>query len=243
MIDDYGIPMVYVPAGKFMMGSKLGEGFADERPQHEQVIRLGFWLDVTPVTNESYARFVAAGGYQNQDYWTEPVWTRMQRRQKTGPYDYWSYRDPQLPRGGVTWFEAHAYCNWRCGRLPTEAEWEWAARGPENRVYPWGNIFDSSRVIYNGNSSSEKAPVGESIRQGAASWVGALDMSGNVSEWCSSLYQPYPFDAEDGREDISDGTHDRVVRGRSWDSRGMARGRNVPHIEFNTLGFRCARSA
>jgi len=248
-VDDYGIPMVYVPAGKFLMGSKPGEGDTNEQPQHEQIITAGFWLDLTPVTNESYARFIAGGGYRNPDYWTEAGWNWVQSNQKTGPKDYENFTVPQQPRVGVTWYEAFAYCSWRGGRLPTEAEWEWAARGPENRVYPWKGQWDASRVIYSENAGGKTAIVGDGIRKAGASWVGALDMSGNVREWCSSLMQPYPYDANDGREDMFDGTNVRVLRGGSWGDvvtsilRAAYRFRGNPQFEDGSWGLRFARSS
>ncbi len=242
-VDKFGIPMVYVPAGKFLMGSPAGEGNDRERPQHEQIIPRGFWVDLTPVTNETYAHFVAAGGYENADYWTEAGWAWVQKAKAKGPEDYKNFTAPQQPRVGVTWFEAWAYAQWRGGRLPAEAEWEWAARGPENWVYPWGNTFDASRLIYDGNSGGKSAVLGEGIRKSGASWVGALDMSGNVWEWCSSLYQSYPFDAQDGREDSLDGTNQRVLRGGSWlDNQILARAAcrnvNLPHYREYDVGFR-----
>lgn len=245
MADAHGIPMVYVPAGKFLMGSPAGEGYDNERPQHEQIIRAGFWLDLTPVTNQAYARFVAAGGYQIADYWTPAGWTWVQKEKAKGPKDYENFTAPQQPRVGVSWFEAWAYAQWRGGRLPTEAEWEWAARGSENRVYPWGNTFDASRVIYDKNSGGKTAVVGETVRQSGASWVGALDMSGNVWEWCSSLKNPYPFDAQDGREDSLDGSNRRALRGGSWDlgqiyARAACRNNSRPNYRFNFIGFRVA---
>jgi formylglycine-generating enzyme required for sulfatase activity len=245
MTDAHGIPMVYVPAGKFLMGSPEGEGRDDEHPQHEQIIRAGFWLDLTPVTNQAYARFVAAGGYQNPEYWTAAGWKWLRENKVTGPEDYNNFTAPQQPRVDVSWFEAWAYARWRGGRLPTEAEWEWAARGPENRVYPWGNTFEANRIIYEENSGGKTAVVGETVRKSGASWVGALDMSGNVWEWCSSLYQPYPFDAQDGREDSLDGSNRRARRGGSWDddpdnARAAYRGGNDPSGRLNLIGFRVA---
>ncbi|MBN8593218.1 MAG: SUMF1/EgtB/PvdO family nonheme iron enzyme [Anaerolineae bacterium] len=245
MTDAHGIPMVYVPAGKFLMGSPAGEGFDDERPQHEQIIRAGFWLDLTPVTNQAYARFVEAGGYQKADYWTRAGWKWLRAKKVTGPADDNNFTAPQQPRVGVSWFEAWAYAQWRDGRLPTEAEWEWAARGPENRAYPWGNAFDASVVIYDKNSGGKTAAVGEAVRQSGASWVGVLDLSGNVWEWCSSLYQPYPFDAQDGREDSLDGSNRRALRGGSWHvaqiyARAAYRNSSSPDYRYGTLGFRVA---
>jgi formylglycine-generating enzyme required for sulfatase activity len=267
MTDAFGIPMVYVPAGKFLMGSTpqqveeafqerkktdkdaKKEWYEDQMPQHEQIITTDFWLDLTPVTNEGYARFVAGGGYRNPDYWTEAGWNWVQSNQKTGPKDYENFTAPQQPRVGVTWYEAFAYCSWRGGRLPTEAEWEWAARGPENRIYPWKGQWDASRVIYSENAGGKTAIVGEGVRRAGASWVGVLDMSGNVWEWCSSLYQGYPYDANDGREDMLDGTNVRIPRGGSWrdtnasNLRASFRFGVNPGIRDDLWGFRFARSS
>lgn len=262
-VDAVGIPMVYVPAGKFMMGSteqQVEDAFherkrldktaqkawyEDQLPQHEQIMPQGFWLDLTPVTNEAYARFVSAGGYQKPDYWTEVGWAWVQKEKARGPKDYSNFAAPQQPRVGVTWFEAWAYAHWRGGRLPTESEWEWAAREPENCLYPWGNTFDASRLIYKENSGGKSAVVGEGIRQAGASWVGALDLSGNIWEWCSSLYHPYPYRARDGRENsLLAGSSPPVVRGGSWDSlldyaRASSRSFGLhPNDRSDGLGFR-----
>ncbi len=265
--DSNEVPMVYVPAGHFWMGSTdtqiehlfqhaMNENsdakedwFVDQYPAHEVVIRQGFWLDLTPVTNESFERFVADEGYLNEEYWTEAGWEWLQINQKTGPNDYRNFSAPRQPRVGVTWYEAMAYCRWRGGRLPTEAQWEWAARGPENRLYPWGNIFDSSRVIYGMNAGGKTSEVGERVRKAGMSWVGALDMIGNVWEWCSSLYQPYPYQFDDGREDELDGSNRRVMRGASWTNRTIStlcaayRDRPLPIDSSSNRGFRFVRSS
>ncbi len=255
MTDSKGITMVYVPAGKFMMGSNEQD---DEKPIHEQIIKAPFWLDLTPATNESYARFIAEGGYRTQAFWTPDGWQWLQDQSpallrvvgggKKGAKDYPTLTAPKQPRVGVTWYEAYAYCQWRGGRLPTEAEWEWAARGPENRIYPWGDEFVSEYVIYGQNSGNKTAIVGDGIRREGASWVGALDMSGNVWEWCNSCYGSYPFNANDGRESTDDGNRTRVLRGGSWfnDStvlRAANRLRLAPGNENFDLGFRSVRSS
>jgi formylglycine-generating enzyme required for sulfatase activity len=237
-----GLKMVYVPPGEFMMGSENGD--SDEKPVHKVRITRGFWLGLTPITNAMYAKFIAGNGYTTQAYWTPEGWKWKGKR--TGPKDYNGFTAPDQPRVGVTWYEAVAFCNWAGLRLPTEAEWEYAARGPENRVYPWGNDFDANRVIYRGNSGRKTHPVGEGIRAAGASWVGALDMSGNVWEWVSSLYKPYPYNADDGRESLS-GTGARVLRGGSWGSfEGSVRGADryglTPDGWDLNYGFRCARS-
>ncbi len=268
MTDPKGMSMVYMPTGKFLMGSTERqveeayqqakkenkdadkEWFTPEIPQHEQVIQTAFWLDLAPVTNASYAHFMRDGGYSTREFWTEAGWTWLKENKKSGPKDYPDVSStPDQPRVGVTWFEAYAYCQWRGGRLPAEAEWEWAARGPESRIYPWGNDFVSDYVIWEKTSGGRTAPVGEGLRTAGASWVGALDMSGNVWDWCNSLYKPYPYKSADGRESNSDDSNARVLRGGSWrngltsDLRAACRLGRPPVAEFDLAGFRCVRSS
>ena len=115
------------------------------------------------------------------------------------------------PINEVTWYQAAAYCKWRGVRLPTEREWEYAARGPDNLAYPWGNEFDGDRLHYSQNSGNKTASVGN--YPSGRSWVGALDMAGNVWEWTSSLYKDYPYVSDYGRNltgyegDISEKNH------------------------------------
>ena len=241
-----GALMVYVPPGKFRMGAN--DIADDEKPVHEQVIAQGFWLDLTPVTNAAYAKFVRDGGYQQRDLWTAAGWAWCEQNGVSAPENYDGFTAPDQPRVGISWYEAWAFAAWRGCRLPTEAEWEWAARGAENWVYPWGdNFMDSLEyVIYSGNSGGTTHTVGEGIRLKGAAWCGALDMSGNVWEWLSSLYQPYPYNAADGRE-AAGGTGARVLRGRSWgnsayDLRCACRSRNSPVTRSNRRGLRLALS-
>jgi formylglycine-generating enzyme required for sulfatase activity len=265
MTDTLGITMVYVPAGKFLMGSDEKQvdeiveqvkkeyadtekdWYTDQMPQHEQIIQRGFWLDLTPVTNESYARFVADGGYRTQELWTLGGWKWVQDNRKTSPIEFPASTEPQQPKIGVSWFEACAYARWRDCQLPTEAQWEWAARGPQNRIYPWGDSFVSENIIWRENGGGKTAPVGDGIRRQGASWIKALDMTGNVLEWCSSLYRPYPYETEDGRENIDDSTNLRALRGGSWVFyfttylRAAFRSWGYPGIGCEGIGFRCTR--
>jgi len=152
----------------------------------------------------------------------------------------------QLPQTSVSWYEAAAHCEDRGGRLPTEAEWEFAARGVNNLTYTWGNDFTNvSPLIWQGNSAGQPEPVG-TLPEGA-SWVGAENMAGNVSEWTSSIHDqeryPYPYDAADGRENPEDNSR-RVVRGSNFNAPTLARsadrdGRFEPIDERGTIGFRC----
>jgi formylglycine-generating enzyme required for sulfatase activity len=220
VVQDFdGVPMVMVPPGCFMMGSENGE--SDEKPVTQICFDQSFWIDKYEVTQAQFKQFAG------------------QAVQK--PY----FIGDNHPVEQITWFEARDFCAKRGARLPTEAEWEYAARGPDNLVYPWGNSFDGNKVVYGHNSGNQTANVGS--KPGGASWVGALDMSGNVWEWTSSLYKPYPYKADDGRESNSGTNGSRVLRGGSWRFlenflRAASRDRSGPTGEVSYDGFRCARS-
>jgi len=171
-----------------------------------------------------------------------------QRKQRDKPF-FWDLQPWNLsnrPVVGVTWFEALAYCNWLSQetgakyRLPTEAEWEYAARGSSSWEWPWGDTFDPARANTSESDLGQTSPVG--LFPGGETWCGAQDMAGNVWEWCRSLYKPYPYQADDGREDPqAAGT--RVLRGGSWhDSPGgarcAARYRPSPAYFHDHVGFR-----
>ncbi|MGF1505354.1 MAG: formylglycine-generating enzyme family protein [Anaerolineae bacterium] len=154
---------------------------------------------------------------------------------------------PDRPRDNVTLPEATAHCEARGGRLPTEAEWEYAARGPDSWVYPWGNEFVVEHSIFVGNSDGESAAVGTA--SGGVSWVGALDMGGNLWEWTTTIYDedryPYPYDPTDGREDRSDENSYRAIRGGAFSTdpsfvRATSRKEKHPTLEwYGYVGFRC----
>jgi eukaryotic-like serine/threonine-protein kinase len=159
--------------------------------------------------------------------------------------DYFSNsRYANHPVVTVDWNMANAYCSWADRRLPTEAEWEKAARGTDGRIYPWGNDAPNDTLLnYNqnvgGTTEVRNYPSGKTI-------YGAYDMAGNVWEWVSSLHKPYPYDATDGREDMSS-SGDRVLRGGSWGgdddfARSASRNRLDPSYANDDIGFRCARS-
>ncbi|MCB9453876.1 MAG: SUMF1/EgtB/PvdO family nonheme iron enzyme, partial [Anaerolineaceae bacterium] len=151
-------------------------------------------------------------------------------------------QDADHPREYIWWTEALAFCESRGGTLPTEAEWEYAARGPDNRLYPWGNEFDAGRAVFNGNSGSQTSRVGS--RPIGVSWVGAQDMSGNVWEWTHSANQSYPYSRTDGRESES-ASGQRTARGGAFDfyidnlTTWTRRGYSPETANYN-LGFRCA---
>ncbi|MBZ0278682.1 MAG: SUMF1/EgtB/PvdO family nonheme iron enzyme, partial [Anaerolineae bacterium] len=183
----------------------------------------------------------------HQQCFSNPFW--LDRTEVTNS-QYGSSGDfagDNLPREEVNWYEASAFCEYRGARLPTEAEWEYAARGPDSLVYPWGNGFNGANLVYRDGSTSRTSPVGS--KPAGISWVGSLDLIGNVWEWTSSIYSPYPYNAADDRENLEDVSSYRVIKGGSWDHgneniyRAAYRGGDAFPLtgHDNGIGFRCAR--
>lgn len=262
--DARGVPMVLVPEGEFTMGSdpdvafaeckKLHissdckrEWFEDEYPPHT-VSLSAFYIDQFEVTNARYTECVKAGKC------TPPNNTSSYRRSSY-------YDNPQFdnyPVIYVNWEQAKAYCEWREARLPTEAEWEKAARGIDGRLYPWGNTFDGRHLNFcdrncpsnwankeYDDGHSDTAPVG-SYANGTSPY-GALDMAGNVWEWVADWYDAkyYATSPRNNPTGPSSGQY-RVVRGGAWISTGRDvrvgdRGKFSPTDTYYHLGFRCAR--
>lgn len=266
-----GMAMLYVPAGTFAMGSDFemaayarrlcmdhsGEAsvaiavcqpsaFQNERPVHA-VTLTAFWLDSTEVTNGQYRLCVEAGACApplQTDSFTRPAY----------------YDDPAYDAYPVIWVDWHracAYCAWAGARLPSEAEWEYAARGPDSTLFPWGNTFDPTRLNYcaaecdgvsdpnNADGYPDTAPVG-SFPAGA-SWMGAQDMAGNVREWVADWYGLYHSEGQRDPVGPLSGSG-RIPRGGSWydkpdDVRSANRGENTPDYARHKVGFRCALDA
>lgn len=148
------------------------------------------------------------------------------------------------PRTNITWFEARDYCASREMRLPTEAEWEYAARGPDSPIYPWGDELVNQNLVFDKNLPGDTAEVAS--RPAGVSWVGAMDMSGNVWEWVSSIYRPYPYSANDGREDMADTSNRRVYRSgiHTYIDYGVSAAIRfwlLPDERDWYIGFRCAK--
>jgi formylglycine-generating enzyme required for sulfatase activity len=247
VLEPSGITLVYVPAGEFLMGSADTDTAAgsDEKPQHT-VYLDGYWIGQTEVTNAQFGKFMDAGGYSRPEYWTDEGWQWKESATITQPL-YWT--NPQWnkaddPVVGVSWYEAAAYAQWAGARLPTEAEWEYAARGgPLSRgyVYAGGNNVDTV-AWYGGNSEDRTHGVGGK----AANELGLYDMSGNVWECCEDWYGENYY-AQSPRENPRGPLSglSRVLRGGSWfapldSARCAFRGWSDPVDRGGALGFRVA---
>ncbi len=181
--------MVFIPEGPFIMGSVEDDIFAadNEKPQR-QVTLSAYLIDVFPVTNAAYARFIEEKGYQHRDYWSEAGWQWKEELGAEAPLA-WRQRgwnDPEQPMAGVSWYEADAYCHWAGKQLPTEAQWEKSARGSDGRRYPWGEEFPTRQLANFNDYVGRTTKVG-SYPQGVSP-LGCYDMSGNVNNWCRDWY-------------------------------------------------------
>ncbi len=201
-----GIEFVKIPAGRFLMGSKEDNKLAydEEKPQHTIEIAQDYWMARFPVTNEQYAAYLGKGTHPVSDW----------QKKKEHPVNY------------IEWKDAMAYCKWLNNflagklpqglalRLPTEAEWEKAARGEYGNEWPWGNEFDKSKCNSSEGGKGGTTPVGLYSPQGDSPY-GCADMVGNVWEWTHSLFKAYPYQAGDGRENET-ASGRRVLRGGSF---------------------------
>ena len=267
---------VQIPSGQFIMGSKDDNEMAwdDEKPQHTPEIPYDYWIARHPVSNAQFGDFVRATAFETraeQDGWAW-VWDTGtgQWRKAEGS----SWRNPLGMEGGdlaleqhpvvqVCWHDALAYCSWltqnHAGtlppghhfRLPSEAEWEKAARGVHGYEWPWGNAYDASLCNSRDSGRFCTVPVGAYSPQGDSVY-GVADMSGNVWEWTLTLWGKdrdraeyvYPYVGDDGRENQGAGDeYYRIIRGGSFkdDMGGMrcaCRDLDPPHYSLNNLGFR-----
>ncbi len=263
---DGQVEMVSVPAGEFIMGTNNGNPY--EAPVRT-VYLDGFWIDKTEVTNAQFSAFASETGY------------RTEAEQQGGGYNYTNdgrlfveganWQRPQGPGSDiaglddypvvlVSWSDAQAYCQWRNARLPTEAEWEKAARGDDARKHPWGDDFDRSslnycdancpfdwRIVGANDGYAMTAPVG-SYLQGASPY-GALDMAGNLREWVADWFDEnyYRVAPNENPAGPAEGRR-RVARGSAWNDvewtvRSTDRFAYQPTVASNEVGFRCAAGA
>ena len=220
--------MVLIPKGKFVMGSN--ERWDDEAPEHISFTK-SFYMDTNEVTNSDYKKFVDAEKHETPYHWSEG---KIPKGKEQHPVVY------------VNWFDATNYCKWAGKRLPTEQEWEKAARGLDGLVYPWGNEWslDKSNNPYKHSTGTE--PIG-SYPEGRSPY-GLNDMSGNVWEWVDSYYLPHPGNPMTRAEY---GTDKRVLKGGSWfdclsygcglSAPTFNRSFFTPEVKNNSFGFRCAK--
>ena len=233
--------LVYVPEGDFIMGSDTG-GSINNDPEHV-VFLHAFWIDQTEVSNGQYLECVNRGACSPPG--------NQQAYGLNNHYDEIVYKDN--PVEFVNWFQATDYCKWAGRRLPTEAEWEKAARGTEGWPYPWGNDPPNWDLLNYKGSYGQVNPLGGTNKVGSypagASPNGALDMAGNVNEWVADWYEQNYYDRSpfDNPQGPLSGTT-KVIRGGDWSTYDVAiysayRSSINPDLMLSGIGFRCAVSA
>ncbi|MFN7926133.1 MAG: formylglycine-generating enzyme family protein [Bryobacteraceae bacterium] len=262
--DGYG-DFVLVPAGAFKMGDNFGDGESRERPVHTVELDT-FYIGKYEVTNGDWKKFLNDPGYDDPKFWPGarpvpkdqiPYWTQAQNHGGATP------DSDHYPVLGVNWDAATAYCNWvsaKTGkkyRLPTEAEWEKAARGTTQRRFPWGNDIDHSYANYVGAQKFDTGQIvgyydgskrGDLQTHNGASPYGAMDMAGNVMEWCQDWYSRTYYSASPKKnpKGPEKGAY-RVLRGGSFffegqEQRSYARSAAWPSFQaYRMVGFRAAR--
>ncbi len=255
MPGEDGSILVYMPEGEFTMGS---DDSYDKRPVH-QVALSAFWIHQTEATNELFTLFVEATGYQTDAekagwsyVWDGMNWIPVSGanwRQPSGADSDISGREKH-PVGHISWNDASAYCEWMGGRLPTEAEWEKAARGTDRRVYPWGNDPPNDQLLNAQNPARGTTEAGS--HPDGASPYGAYDMAGNVWEWVIDWYR-WDYYILLGDKTALDpqgppSGRGRILRGGSWldhydITRTDGRSWSNPLFTFSSYGFRCVRPA
>jgi formylglycine-generating enzyme required for sulfatase activity len=246
------IDWVPVKAGPFIMGSdkkKDPDAYESEMPQFEcTLIQKSYRISRYPITVAQYQAFIDDRGYEKEQFWTRAGWRWRTEGNIRNPKSYDEvFQTPNHPRVGVSWYEAVAFCNWLSGKmghpisLPSEAQWEKAARGGDGRIYPWGNKFDSGKCnMWNTGINSTSAvgifPTGN--KKG-----GAADLAGNVWEWCRTKGLENYQDYENKVNDDIEGDEARVLRGGSfyhspfW-MRCDSRFGDVPLNRVSFIGFR-----
>jgi len=225
-LDQRGLgKMVKIPQGEFLYG--------DEKTP--TTIDHDYLMDVYPVTNAQYRQFMEAGGYEKEEFWPDEgmKWKKKEKRVQPDNWNDPKWNQSECPVVGVSYYEAEAFAKWAGKRLPTEQEWEKAARGTDGREYPWGDEFDKDKCNSEESGIKGTTPVTKYVN--GVSPFGCYDMAGNVWEWCASWYH----NEQDGR---------RVIRGGSWYDgperlRSSNRFRNYADDRDDGIGFRLAQDA
>jgi iron(II)-dependent oxidoreductase len=234
IIGKDGAEMVLIPAGEFQMGDSL-DGMSNALPVHT-VYLDAFYIDIYEVTNAQYKKFMDATGYKAPTYWNL--------------LDYWNdpnYNAPNNPVVGVSWYDAKAYADWAGKRLPTEAEWEKAARGGlVGKRYPWGDVLTYDDANYNGIGLKDRWTYTSPVGSFAPNGYGLYDMAGNVWEWCADWYDgSYYANSPKSNPKGPDSGSYKVLRGGSWNSddnlRTAHRSPSDPTGDVRH-GFRCGAS-
>jgi len=231
--DAKGVTMRLVPAGEFTMGSNNGDG--DEQPVH-QVVLDSYYMDKYEVTNDLYQACVNAG-VCNPPHETSSL---------SHSYYYGNPQYDNYPVMKVDWVQAKTYCEWRGAHLPTEAEWEKAARGADGRTYPWGNESPNNNLLNYNQNLGDTTEAGK--YPGGVSPYGLYDMAGNVWEWVADWYDSSYYSNSPSSNPQGPSSGDgRALRGGSWDYfgnyvRASARLSYGPDYWDFRLGFRCSRS-
>ena len=248
--DADGSVLILIPGATFTMGSHTGRD--NEKPA-TRITMSPYFIGKYTVTNAQFACFVAATGYKThaerngggwvwvgcgEEQWPEATWRSPNGAGRLG--------GEQMPVVQISWSDARAYVQWCALRLPTEAEWEFAARGEKSLEYPWGNTWDASRCCNGVGETTADAPRPVGRYPSGASPFGCMGMSGNVWQWCSSKYRPYPYHKTDGREEPS-GSDWRVLRGGTWLSSTPEQFKAAyrlfnPDFPYVVSSFRVARS-
>jgi formylglycine-generating enzyme required for sulfatase activity len=228
--------MVLIPEGEFVMGSDQSDGKigfevgVDSIPKHKVLVKA-FWIDRYEVTIGPYRQFVKATGHEVPSIWND--------------YKEFGYPAPEdnHPVIDLNFYDAEAYCRWVGKRLPTEEEWEKAARGTDGRIWPWGNQLDLKQLNTEDSKHNWTTPVG-SFPAGASPY-GVYDMAGNAMEWTASILQSYPGSPRM----ITPDKKFRILRGGSWGmpanpfARAAHRHYRLAELAQPDFGFRCAKDA
>ncbi|MBN3036396.1 MAG: SUMF1/EgtB/PvdO family nonheme iron enzyme [Bacteroidales bacterium] len=224
-----GTELLWIPGGEFSMGSGLHE---DEMPVHRVRVE-GFWLGKYEITNRQYSLFLSVTGHNEPPFWDDPLLNR-----------------PDHPVTGIKWKDAAAYCEWAGVRMPTEAEWEYAAAAGDRQL-DYGTAtgqIDHDIANYAGISGKDCWEFTSPVGSFPANPLGLHDMAGNTWEWCSNIWHPYPFNEPDEPDQGENRTNEmRVMRGGSWHfgpdyCRVSDRHNHREHLMYDYAGFRVALS-